>query len=44
MLVEVGRLLELLDQKAQVFFVLIALTRWFSEHAHKVFGEIPVRT
>jgi hypothetical protein len=36
--------LEQSDQKGWVFWVLIALTRWFLEHAHKVFGEIPVRT
>jgi hypothetical protein len=44
MLVEVGHLLELPDQKARVFLVLIALTRWFSEHTRKVFDEMPVMT
>jgi hypothetical protein len=41
---EAAIVLELLDQKTQVFLVLIALTRWFPEHARKVFGEIPVMT
>jgi hypothetical protein len=41
--VKAGIDLELPDQKAQVFLVLIALTRWFPVHVHKVFGEIPVR-
>jgi hypothetical protein len=39
-----GVVVELPNQKAQVFLVLIVLTRWFSEHIHKVFGEISVRT
>jgi hypothetical protein len=35
--------LDSLDQKAQIFIVLIIFTRWFSEHARKVFDEISVR-
>jgi hypothetical protein len=42
--VEAGHVLELPDQKARVFLVLIALTWWILKHAHKVFGEMPVRT
>jgi hypothetical protein len=41
---QTGVVLELLDQKARGFLVLIALIRLFLEHARKVFGEIPVRT
>jgi hypothetical protein len=39
-----GIVLELPNQKAQVFLVLIAFTRWFSEHARKVFSEMTMRT
>jgi hypothetical protein len=39
-----GSILELPDQKALVFLVLIALIWWFSENIRKVFGDIPVRT
>jgi hypothetical protein len=39
-----GFVLKLPNQKAQVFLVLIALMQWFFEHAHKVFGEMPMRT
>jgi hypothetical protein len=41
---EAAIVLKLLDQKTQVFLVSIALTRWFPEHARKVFGEMPVMT
>jgi hypothetical protein len=41
---EASVVLELPDQKAQVFLVPIAVTWWFSEYARKVFGEIVVRT
>jgi hypothetical protein len=41
---EAGIIVELPDQKARGFLVQIALTQWFLEHAHKVFGEMPVRT
>jgi hypothetical protein len=41
---EAGVVLELPDQKARVFLVLIALTRRFPEHARKLFDEMPVRT
>jgi hypothetical protein len=40
--VRTGIVLELPDRKAQVFLVQIGFTRWFSEHAHKMFGEIPM--
>jgi hypothetical protein len=40
---EAGVVLELPDQKAQGFLVLIALKRLFSEHAHKIFGEMLVK-
>jgi hypothetical protein len=36
--------LDLLDQKARVFYVLIVLIRWFLEHARKVYGKITVST
>jgi hypothetical protein len=36
--------LELSDQNARGFLILIALKRLLPEHARKVFGEIPVRT
>jgi hypothetical protein len=39
-----GIILELLDQKARIFLVLIILTRWFLEHARKVFDEMPMKT
>jgi hypothetical protein len=39
-----SRILELLDQKARGFLVPIALKRLFTEHARKLFGEMPVRT
>jgi hypothetical protein len=39
-----GVVLELLDQKARGFLVLIALKRLFSEHDCKLFGEMSVRT
>jgi hypothetical protein len=42
--VEASYVLDLPDQKAQVFYVLIALTWWFPEHVCKVFGKIPVMT
>jgi hypothetical protein len=41
---QAGVILELPDQKARGFLVLIAFKRLFSEHAHKMFGEMPVRT
>jgi hypothetical protein len=41
--VRVDIVLELSDQKARVFLILIAFTMWFSEHAHKIFDKIPVR-
>jgi hypothetical protein len=40
----IGLIFGLSDQKARVFLVLIAFTRWFSEHICKLFGEIPVKT
>jgi hypothetical protein len=40
---EAGVVLELPDQKAQGFLVLIAFKRLFSEHAHKIFGEMLVK-
>jgi hypothetical protein len=36
--------LEVLDQKTRGFLMLIALKRLISEHTHKLFGEISVRT
>jgi hypothetical protein len=42
--VKPGIILELPDQKARGFWVQIAITRRFLEHAHKVFGEMSVRT
>jgi hypothetical protein len=42
--VRTGIVLELPDQKARVFLVLIAFTLWLLEHARKVFGEIPRMT
>jgi hypothetical protein len=39
-----SNILELPDQKARYFLVLIALKRLFPKHAHKVFGEMSVRT
>jgi hypothetical protein len=41
---EVSVILELSDQKVQGFLVLIALKRLFVKYAHKLFGEITVRT
>jgi hypothetical protein len=41
---EADIILELLDQKAQGFLVLIALKWLFFEHARKLFGEMSVRT
>jgi hypothetical protein len=38
-----GHTLELLDQKARGLLVQIVLKRLSPEHAHNVFGEIPVR-
>jgi hypothetical protein len=38
------RILELPEQKAQGFLVLIALKWLFSEHVCKVFSEMPMRT
>jgi hypothetical protein len=38
-----GLTLELSDQKARGFLTSIVLKRLFFEHAHKVFGEMPVR-
>jgi hypothetical protein len=38
-----GIILELPDQKARGFLVLIALKWLFLEHARKVFDEMPVR-
>jgi hypothetical protein len=40
---EAGIVLELPDQKAQVFSVLIVFTRWFAKYGRKVFDEMPVR-
>jgi hypothetical protein len=37
-------MLELPDQKTRVLLVSIILSCWFSEHAHKVFGEISMKT
>jgi hypothetical protein len=37
---EVGIVLESPDQKTQVLLVRIALSRWFFEHAHKVFSKM----
>jgi hypothetical protein len=42
--VRAGVVLELLDQKARVFLVPIALTRWFPERVCKVLGKMPKRT
>jgi hypothetical protein len=39
-----GIILELLDQKARGFLVPVALTPWFLDSTHKVFGEILMRT
>jgi hypothetical protein len=39
-----GVILELLNQKARFFTILIVFSRWFLEHARKVFGEISERT
>jgi hypothetical protein len=39
-----GYTLELPDRKARGFLVLIAFKRLFFEHAHKLLGEISVRT
>jgi hypothetical protein len=39
---EVGVILDLSDQKAQDFLVLIALKRLLPEHACKVLGEMTV--
>jgi hypothetical protein len=41
---EAGVVLELPDQKAQGFLVLIVLKQLFLEHACKVFSEMPVKT
>jgi hypothetical protein len=41
---EVGVVLELPDQKARVFYVSIALTRWFLKHVLKVLSEMSLRT
>jgi hypothetical protein len=41
--VKSGCVLESPDQKTRGFMVRIALPWWFSNHAHQVFGEIPVR-
>jgi hypothetical protein len=41
---EVGIVLELPDQKARVFSVPIAVTRWFPKHVRRVLGEMSVRT
>jgi hypothetical protein len=38
-----GNTLELPDQKARDFLVPIALKRLSPKHAHKVFGEMPIR-
>jgi hypothetical protein len=35
-----GIVFESPDQKTQVLLVCIVLSRWFSEHAHKVFGKM----
>jgi hypothetical protein len=40
----VGIVLELPDQKARGFLILISLKRLFFEHARKIFGEMFVRT
>jgi hypothetical protein len=42
--VKPGCILELPDQKARVFLVLITLKRLFPEHAQKLFGEMLERT
>jgi hypothetical protein len=42
--VKFGCVLELSDQKARGFLVLIALKWLFLEHVYKVFGEIHMRT
>jgi hypothetical protein len=42
--VEADIVLELLNQKAQVFLVLIAFMRSFSEHVRKMFDEMIMRT
>jgi hypothetical protein len=39
-----GTSLELSDQKAQGFLILIAFTRWFLKHVRKVFDEMSVMT
>jgi hypothetical protein len=39
-----GLTLELPDRKARGFLVPFAFKRLYPEHAHKVFGEMPVRT
>jgi hypothetical protein len=39
-----GHVLELPDQKARDFLVLIVFKRLFLKHAHKVFDEMLVRT
>jgi hypothetical protein len=41
---EVGIVLELPNQKARVFSVPIAVTRWFPKHVRRVLGEMSVRT
>jgi hypothetical protein len=42
--VKLACVLEILNQKARGFLVIIALKRLFSEHAQKVFGEMLDRT
>jgi hypothetical protein len=37
---EAGIVLESPDQKTQVLLVRIALSRWFFEHAYKLFGKM----
>jgi hypothetical protein len=39
-----GIALESLDVKTRGFVVRITLQRWFSEHAHQIFGEMSMRT
>jgi hypothetical protein len=38
-----GFVLELADQKARVFLVLIIFTRWFFKHVRNVFVEMAMR-
>jgi hypothetical protein len=42
--VNLGIIFKLSDQKVQIFLFLITLTRWFSERARKIFGEMAKKT